>query len=151
MNESETIEVLNDLIEVSRDGEQGFQTCADDAKDPALKSYFTICASRCRESARILADHVTRLGGSPEERGSVVGAAHRAWVDLKTALASNDDLAVLQECERGEDAALEAYRDALKKSLPGDVRAVIQGQTDGVQQNHDRIRAMRDERKRKSA
>lgn len=57
------------------------------------------------------------------------------------------DLTILEECERGEDSALEAYREAIKEPLPADVAAVVQKQYEGVKRNHDQIRSMRDSMK----
>ncbi|MQT72087.1 DUF2383 domain-containing protein, partial [Pseudomonas sp. FSL R10-0071] len=34
----EAISVLNDLIETSKDGQEGFKTCAEDIKNPELKA-----------------------------------------------------------------------------------------------------------------
>lgn len=34
----ESISVLNDLIETSKDGQEGFKTCAEDIKHPDRKS-----------------------------------------------------------------------------------------------------------------
>jgi uncharacterized protein (TIGR02284 family) len=58
-------------------------------------------------------------------------------------LTGNSDQAALDECERGEDAALERYRDAIKEDLPSDVAAIVQRQYEGVKRNHDQIRALR--------
>ena len=54
-----------------------------------------------------------------------------------------DDHAVLEECERGEVAAKNAYEAALKKDLPPDIRTVIERQYQGVKENHDRVRDLR--------
>ena len=62
--------------------------------------------------------HVAQLGGKPEDGGSALAAMHRGWVAVKATLSTYDDLAVLEECERGEDAALATYRDALERTLP---------------------------------
>jgi uncharacterized protein (TIGR02284 family) len=37
------------------------------------------------------------------------------------------------------------YHDALEKDLPADVRIVVEKQFQGVLQNHDRIRDLRDQ------
>ena len=67
------------------------------------------------------------------------------WVKVVDALTGSSDKAILDECERGEDAALARYRAALKKEdLPADVRAVIVRQQEGVQRNHDQVKALRD-------
>jgi len=88
---------------------------------------------------------VARLGGKPEEGGTVAGAVHRGWVTLKSAVAGRTDLAILEECERGEDVAKATYAKALKASLPEDIRLVVQRQYDGVLRNHGQIRDLRDQ------
>ena len=151
MENNEVIDTINTLIETSRDGDNGFTACAEDAKDASLRAYFTICATRCRESVNVLAELVKQHGGTPEASGSVLGSINRAWLNLRAAISSNSDLAVLEECERAEDLAMRTYRHALEHPLPDDVRAVAQLQLNGVQENHDRVRAMRDERRRLAA
>jgi uncharacterized protein (TIGR02284 family) len=88
---------------------------------------------------------VSELGGKPENRGSAIGAVHRGWVAVKTKLVTFDDLAVLEECERGEDAALESYREALRQDLPERIANLVELQYQGVKQNHDEIRRLRNE------
>ena len=151
MENNELIDTLNTLIETSRDGDKGFTACAEDAKDASLRAYFTVCATRCRQSVPPLEELVTRHGGTPEQLGSILGSMNRAWLNLRAAISSNSDLAVLEECERAEDVALRAYRRALEQELPADARAVVKVQLDGVQENHDRVRAMRDEKRRLAA
>jgi uncharacterized protein (TIGR02284 family) len=147
MKNDDTIDTLKKLIETSKDGEAGFETCAKQSDDPQLKAFFEERARSCHQAHIELQNAVASMGGDPEESGSVSGAIHRGWVNIKTALTSNDDLAVLEECERGEDVALAAYRDALKEPIPADVRTVIERQYEGVRMNHDRVRAMRDARR----
>ena len=52
---------------------------------------------------------------------------------------------MLEECERAEDVALEAYQDALKDEIPENLRFLITQQLEGVKRNHDRVRELRDE------
>ena len=151
MENNEIIDTINTLIETSRDGDNGFTACAEDAKDASLRAYFTICATRCRESVHILEELVKHHDGTPESSGSVLGSINRAWLNLRAAISSNSDLAVLEECERAEDLAMHTYRRALEQDLPADVRAVAQLQLNGVQENHDRVRTMRDDRRRLAA
>jgi uncharacterized protein (TIGR02284 family) len=148
MNNDRIVSVLNDLIETSRDGVEGFRTCAEDVKDPALKTYFLNRAQGCEEAIRELSAQVRQYGGDPDTTGSATGALHRTWLDLKTAITSGDNLAVLEECERGEDTAVRAYENALNEELPPDLRALIQRQYEGAKENHDEVRQMRDTAKR---
>ena len=136
--------MLNDLIETSKDGENGFRSAAEDAKSAELKATFLRRAEDCAKGASELQQLVSRIGGNPEQGGSVAGAMHRGWMDLKAKVTHRDDLAILEECERGEDVAKAKYRKALDASLPDDVRAVVQRQYDGVVSNHDAVRDLRD-------
>jgi len=143
MDSKDVISTLNDLIETSKDGENGFRTCADGVKDAKLKSLFEEAARLCARGAEELKTKVRELGSNPETRGSVSGSLHRGWVNIKSTITGMDDAAVLAECERGEDSAKKSYEAALKKDLPADVRAMVQRQYQGVKQNHDRVRDLR--------
>src|SRR5580698_9543636 len=99
------VSVLNDLVETSKDGERGFRKAAEDAHDAQLKALFVSRAEDCTQGARELQDVVQTLGGKPETGGTVGGALHRGWTDVKSAVTSRDDHAILAECERGEDVA----------------------------------------------
>jgi len=144
MDNKAVISELNDLIETCLDGYKGFQECADDLKDPKLKSTMAARAQDCSTAATELQQLVTKLGGDPEQKASVSGALHRKWVDIKSSITGKSNEAILNECERGEDVALKSYKQALEKDLPADVRAVVERQLQGVQRNHDQVKALRD-------
>lgn len=150
----EAISVLNDLIETSIDGQKGFHTSAEDVKNPEIKAYFVSRSAECAAAVSELQTEVRALGGDPTTSSSATGAVHRVWVELKSALTSKSDEAVLNEVERGEDHALKAYRDAQEKSvkeaLPTTVVSLIQRQLTGVQANHDKVKALRDSVRRAS-
>ncbi len=138
------VSVLNDLIEVSRDGEEGFRKAAEDAKNPELKTLFSSRATEIGAAVRELQGQVTALGGKPEDHGSVSGALHRGWISLRTAVTDRTDLAILEETEKGEDVAKKKYADALQETdLSFDIRALIERQYQGVLRNHDLIRDLR--------
>ena len=140
----DVVEVLNDVLESARDGEYGFQSCADHADSAELKSIFLRHLQQCAAAAQELEREIRRFGGEPASGGTVAGAVHRGWVSVKAALSSRDDKAVLEECERGEDAAVARYRKALNAALPADVRALLERQAQGAKRNHDEVRALRD-------
>lgn len=151
MTTDDTIDTLNDLIEVSKDGEYGFRTSAEHARDPQLKALFMKRADDCAQGARELTEQVVQLGGEPEDSGTAGGAMHRGWVAVKSALSSYTDLQILEETERGEDKALASYRDALREDLPQPARSIVERQLEGVRRNHDQVRSLRDAARRASA
>jgi len=136
--------ILNDLVETSKDGEKGFRTGAEDTKNAELQAVLLRRAQDCATGAADVQLLVVRLGGNPDEGGSIAGAVHRGWVNLKAAVSGRTDLAILEECERAEDVAKARYRKALEETLPEDIRVVVQRQYDGVMRNHDQIRDLRD-------
>jgi uncharacterized protein (TIGR02284 family) len=145
MSNDDVVDVLNDLIETCRDGEFGFNACAEHAEGAMLKALFLRRAAECHHAVGELETHVRRLGGEPHKRGTASGAIHRGWVAVRGTLTGYSDQAMLEECERGEDAALARYRKALKQALPSDIRQVVELQSNGVQRNHDQIKALRDQ------
>ena len=86
-----------------------------------------------------------QLGGKADTGSTRDGrAASRLGLGGRV-LSGKSDGAILDECERGEDAAMERYRDAIKANLPSDVMAVVQRQYEGVKHNHNQIRRLRDQ------
>lgn len=140
----EVVDLLNNLIETCKDGEYGFNESADNTRSPDLRTLFRNRAMGCAEGATELQRLVMQYGGTADTGGSVSGAVHRGWVSVRSALSTYTDQAMLEEVERGEDAALKRYRDAMQHDLPADVREVIAHQLEGVQRNHDQIKALRD-------
>lgn len=141
----DTIDVLQDLVETCRDGEYGFQQCAEHAQRADLRTMFQQRVEDCRRGAEQLQEQIRSLGGHVPEGGSVLGSIHRGWVATRAAMTSYDDKAMLEEAERGEDNALARYRKALQKPLPEHVRQIVQKQCDGVQRNHDEVKRLRNE------
>lgn len=140
-----TIDTLNDLTEILKDGEHGFRTAAKDVKAPELARIFERYATQRAEFASTLQAHVVSLGAKVEKSGSLTGDLHRGWINLKAALSSNEPHAVLVEAERGEDAAVEHYRKALDQGdLDQPTRDLLNRQYIDVKAAHDNVRSLRD-------
>lgn len=145
MDQDKVIDTLNGLIENCKDGEYGFQSTAEHVRTPNLKQVFLSRADDCHMAAQQLQNFVTRLGGKSAVSGTLAGAAHRGWVAVKGTLAGYSDLRMLEEAERGEDASVARYREALDENLPPDVHSLVQMQYEGAQRNHLQIRKLRDQ------
>ena len=143
LDRDDVISVLNDLIETSKDGANGFRTAAESVQSAQAKAVFTTQVQLKERAVAELQAEVRRLGGDPERRGSVAGSLHRGWMNLKAAVTGGDDEAIIAECERGEEAAAKSYEDALEKALPADLRAVVERQYQGTLRNLDEVRALR--------
>lgn len=150
MDRNDTIDVLNGLIETCRDGQEGFQEASDNIERPDLKQFFANASLQRASFTGELQELVRSLGGEPEDSGSTAGAMHRAWVDIKGTFTGRDEKSILSECERGEDSAVEAYRDALENDLPANARSLVERQYDVVKRTHDLVKQYRDNAARAS-
>jgi uncharacterized protein (TIGR02284 family) len=144
--QKEIISTINGLIETLKDGQQGFKEASEAVKDSQLKSLFSEYSLQRAKFAGELQNEAISLGESnPEDSSSTAGAMHRAWINLKSAITSQDDHAILAECERGEDSAVAEYKKAMEEEeLSSNIRETISRQYTDVKSAHDRIRALRD-------
>jgi uncharacterized protein (TIGR02284 family) len=145
MKQSNVIDTLNGLIETCRDGEFSFRDSAERAQSPELQALFSRRSDDCALAAADLAACVRQLGGEPDAGGSTSGALHRGWAAVRKTVGSYNDLAMLEECERGEDVAMQRYREALQTNLPEPERTLVTQQFEGVKRNHAQVRALRDQ------
>jgi uncharacterized protein (TIGR02284 family) len=139
-----TTEVINDLIQTCIDGQKGFEAAAGAVDDPTIKDELVGYSWQRQQFATELKSRLEAFGQEPSDSGSMSGAAHRGWMELKSAVGASDGRSILAECERGEDVALEAYQKAMSEGVPQEYKKVVESQFLTIKRTHDRIRALRD-------
>lgn len=144
MDNNNSISVLNDLIEINKDSQEGFKTAADNVEAGNLKSLFMDMSNERASLATELQGLVRQIGGDAEKTGSVAGTLHRTWLSVKGTFTGSDEEGTLNTAESGEDAIKKAYEDALKEDLEPNVRSVVEAQYTKVKAGHDKIRDLRD-------
>lgn len=140
--QTDAISILNELIETCRDGQKGFHEAAEAVQSNHLRSMFMDFSAQRAQFVGQLQEAVRQLGGDPERSGSVAGALHRGWINLKAAITARDDGQIVAECERGEDVAKHTYEKAVSKSLPSEVRPLVETQYEQVKMAHDQVRGL---------
>lgn len=141
---SHDIRTLNSLIASIIDSIDGYTESAKDADSGRFASIFNDRAAERRQVLTRLQAEVARLGGNPEDDGTTAAAAHRGFINLKSAVTGRDDKAVINEVERGEDHLKEKFEDALADSdLSPQVKAVVQECYTSVRQGHDQMSALK--------
>jgi len=140
----ETETVLLDLIKTLEDSQKGFADVGDRLKDISLKRYFLAESLKRANFRAELENELHRAGmADVKESGTVSGAIHRAWGDLKAKLGAGDH-GLLETAEQGEDEAKKAYEKALNHELPLPIRELLVEQQAHVLTSHDFVKASRD-------
>ena len=137
---SHDIRTLNGLIATTIDSVDGYRTSAQDVQNPRFAEMFTARASERSSVAEQLRAEVKRLGGNPEDDGTILAAGHRAFVNLKSAVTGRDDHAIVNEVERGEDHIKAKFEAALKDdTLSPNSRSLVETAFSSVKAGHDEM------------
>jgi uncharacterized protein (TIGR02284 family) len=145
MQHDKTISTLEKLIETCRDGENGFREAAEHLQNTEARRFFLEQSEERARYASQLEQQALRLGHTGFDRsGSISGAVHRTWIDLKSKLGGGDE-AIFAAAETGEDTAKDTYQEAINDpDLPEDIRGIIRQQAQTITAAHDRVKLFRD-------
>ncbi|MFN3618981.1 PA2169 family four-helix-bundle protein [Sphingorhabdus sp.] len=138
------IETINSLIKTTIDSVDGYRSAAEDADSGQFQSIFFERANERQRVAEELRQHVRSLGGDPQDDGSVLAGAHRAFMNLRDAVTGRDDQAIIAEVERGEDHIKEKFEAAMQDgNLGTETRSLISQCYDSVKSGHDQMRDLK--------
>lgn len=148
MDHKACIEALNDLIKINNDRIIGYRKAIEELKDNEnddLKSLFNSMVTESKGYQTELSEMVQEYGGDVTDASTTGGKLYRGWMDVKAFFSGNDRKAILENCERGEDAAQKAYQEALDDDdVMQETKALISDQKQSLRRSHDKIRALRD-------
>lgn len=106
----EIISDLKDLLSIVNDGKEGYESASETTDKIELQGVFLKYSAQRAGYAEELRAHIAEHGADAEnESGGVLGALHRTWIDIKQALSSKEDAAILDAIVTGETTALEKY------------------------------------------
>src|SRR5688500_3370473 len=121
MNNNEVISILNDLIETCKDGQKGFGNAAENIRNIEFRRLFNMFSQQCGQFVSELQAEVHRLGVRADDSGSVAGPLPRGLSNVRSMTPRTvNEAAIIAECQRGEETAVNAYQEALKADLPLD-------------------------------
>jgi len=139
-NRDTGIATLNTLIATTIDSVTGYENSAKDIDNERFREIFRARADERQRVVEQLREEVRRLGGNPEDDGSFLGKTHQRFEDLKAAITGNDDKAIINEVERGEDYLKEKFEAALNDGdLDSESRAVVERCYQTVREGHDQM------------
>ena len=144
MTNSHDVTVLNTLIRTTLDSVKGFADACEEDEHGRHKQFFDKMSRERSQVASELQAQVRSLGGDPEDDSSFTGAAHRGFMNLKQAVMSNSDEAIIDEVERGEDYLKAKYEAALQDGdLSAPTRQLIEQAYQSVRKGHDAASSMK--------
>lgn len=137
------IHILNSLIETTIDSADGYREAAKETDKPTFKALFEARSFERQQVVTDLQGAVRTLGGEPEDDGSILAKAHRAFLDVKHALL-RDEQAVVNSVENGEDFIKGKFETALEdSSVSATTRETIRRAWATVKDGHDQMRDLK--------
>ncbi|RYE34608.1 MAG: PA2169 family four-helix-bundle protein [Sphingobacteriaceae bacterium] len=146
-----TVEVLNDLIEINNDRIEGYDRAIKEstAENADLIDLFKQLIDESHSCKMALSTEVLVMKGETAEGTTVRGKIYRAWMDVRATFTGQDRYSILANCERGEDAAQAAYKNALaEEDVPKYIHDMIAEQQSKLKLSHDKIKMLRDMQKK---
>ncbi|RZA01107.1 MAG: PA2169 family four-helix-bundle protein [Sphingobacteriaceae bacterium] len=145
-----TIDMLNDLVQINNDRAKGFEQALEGLgdDDAHIKATFLTCINQSHRFKMELGTEIEALSKHQDinNTGTLLGALHRSWLELKSNFTAFNTKSVLEECEFGEDAILKMYAVVLDQDyMPAYIRDILLMQQDTLQQAHDEIKLLRDQ------
>ncbi|MDQ0781167.1 PA2169 family four-helix-bundle protein [Chryseobacterium sp. W4I1] len=115
MNDEKTVSVLNDLLNITNDRIEGFSKVEDKVWNThsALRNDYDNMVAQSQTMKTELIGLINAKGGQADNTTSTAGAIHRAWIDVKNSLTGDKDESTLENVVFGENAAIDAYQNAL--------------------------------------
>lgn len=135
---------LNDLIEISRDGEAFYREALTKVSDPEVRTTFNDMLAIRQKLIRDLSIHVAERGETPEQSGTLVGSMHKLYTDLRAHLSSNTDAVYVSQLEAAEDRLLHSFEDALGADHSPQVIAILREYYPLARTAHGRMKLLKD-------
>lgn len=133
--------VLDGLITLNRDAVEGYKLAAQQLDN---EHYQQICRKNAEQRKQFISElvhMVNQYDGVPTDAQSVAGVLHDAWISIKN-MVTNDDAAVIAECDRGEEVAVTLYHSALDEDIPADVETLLRTQFALLKGSHERMQRL---------
>jgi len=136
------------ILEKNEDAIKGYEKAAENAKEIGLQSYFSNKARERKNFISSLKGTLPNLDlGNNQIEGSLAGALHRTWMDVKAFFSGDDDEAMLEEAIKGDKAAVSEYEEILEDiSLPPSAAEVIRQQLQWIKKDLAEIKILEDVR-----
>lgn len=133
---------LNELIEITRDGQRFYEHASHEVKDNHLKSLFGEMSRAKVEVIQALSARVAANHEEPAAGGTLLGKMRQMYADTRATLASDEAATYVAQLEEAEDRILHAFEDALE-SADAELKPLLASEMPKVRACHDRMRGIK--------
>lgn len=133
---------LNELIEITRDGQRFYEHAQEAVKDVRLQAVFRDMARVKTEVIQALAVKVAANHETPATGGTLLGKLRQVYADTRALLSSEEEATYVAQLEEAEDRILRAFEDALECAEP-DIKALLAVEMPKVRACHERMHALK--------
>lgn len=135
------------LLQHLHDSYKGYSESAEDIESTNLKLFFSNSSEKRKAMIAELELFLAENNIDFSHHGSMEGAIHRMFVNLKSIVTGKDEKAILTEVEQGESFLADEYKDCievLRATTPGYDQSLrlLQGQLAEVEANLAMIKSL---------
>ncbi len=134
---------LNELIEITRDGQTFYTDAVGRVTNPHLKAVFRALIDVKTKMISALSEHVRARGIMPSPQGTLVGGFHKLYAEVRAKLSARTDTTFVAQLEAAEDRLLDAFEQAAANADDPELRAIITRHLPKVRLCHDEMRNLK--------
>lgn len=135
-------DLLNDLIEIARDGRQFYLDAAGRAQDPEMRQVFNDQAELRGQLVDDLSGHVAHKGETASQDETLAGRTRKLYAAVLAAISRDREGVYVAQLGEVEDRMLAHYRRAMDEVESEDVRRILVGYLPTVETAHDRMKRL---------
>lgn len=133
---------LNELIEITRDGQRFYEHASQQVRDSHLQALFATMSRGKTEVIEALKEAVVANHDVPASGGTFLGPLQRVYADTRATLSTDEIEVYVAQLEDAEDRILHAFEEALDKADP-DMRLLLSREMPKVRACHERMRNLK--------
>lgn len=138
-----TAVTLNELIEITRDGQTFYTDAVARVTNPHLKAVFRALIDVKTKMISTLSEHVRARGIKPSAQGTLVGTFHKLYAEVQASLSTRRDTTFVAQLEAAEDRLLTSFEQAATDTDDPELRRIITQYLPKVRLCHDEMRNLK--------
>jgi len=134
---------LNELIEITRDGQTFYTDAVRHVHSALLKAVFHGIIDAKAQLIKALSEHVRVRGELPSGSGTLYGQFQKLYTDVRVRMSDEKEATYVAKLEESEDRLLEAFEEAAARAQDPMLRAIILRHLPKVRLCHEQMRNLK--------